>query len=493
MTSHHPSQLPVIAIVGRPNVGKSALFNRIVGRRVSIVHEQAGVTRDRITAPVVLGGCHALLVDTGGLGVLPKEKKVPLFDGLIREQVDTVVKDASCLIWVVDAQAGVTELDTVIGDYLRQASCPVVLAANKADNQTMRDNALGEFAELGFEHLVPTSCMHSFGIDDVVARCLDDLPIAEIAQSAEDTPPLQIAVVGRPNVGKSSLINGLLSENRVIVSEVAGTTRDAVDVPFAIDDNGEQLPATLIDTAGLRKKTRCDTVVEYFSILRTQNAIRRSDIVIMLTDAMDPGTAQDRRIARIISDERKPCIVVANKWDMMPGEMRLDDFHELVKGMLPFISFAPVVCLSALKCQNLDTLLRAIVAVRRQMEVTVPTAILNQFLQDTVARTPPPSVGRKFLKLFYATMVGTAPPHFRLFVNDQKICAPHYRQFLENRIRNVFFSDVGLPIRLDIVNRPRGERQNDGKRQAVAGVMRKKAEARKAVDRRRGRKKGYRK
>ena len=313
-----PNALPLVAIVGRPNVGKSALFNSIIGRRIAIVHEQSGVTRDRITAPGQHAGRYFTLVDTGGLGIgLRETHNIGVFDGLVRDQVAKIVEEATALIWVVDCQAGVTAQDEEVAAFLRSAARPVVIAANKADNDVVAAAAAGEFSRLGFADICPTSCTHRRGIGELLDQVCRHLPEAPAAPAAEAA--LKLAVVGRPNVGKSSLVNRIFGAERVIVSEIAGTTRDAIDVPVTIRDGESEVPLLLIDTAGLRRRRQIDTVVDFFSMTRTEQAIRRSDAVLFLLDATELATAQDCNIARLILDAGKPCILVVNKWDLASG------------------------------------------------------------------------------------------------------------------------------------------------------------------------------
>ncbi len=489
-------ELPVIAIVGRPNVGKSALFNRIVGRRVSIVHEQAGVTRDRIMAPVVKEGREFLLVDTGGLGVIPREqKKVDMWDSLIRQQVEAVMEDAQFLIWVVDVQHGATQLETEIAEYLRQSQIPVVIAANKADNYDLERQAEGDFAHLGVPVIIPTSCLHNIGIGELIEQGLANIPIVNSENRPDGEPErtFNLAIVGRPNVGKSSLVNCLLGDERVVVSEVAGTTRDAVDVPFLLKEGGEELPVTLIDTAGLRKKSRIGDVVEYFSVMRSQNAIRRADLVIQVVDASEPGTSQDRHIARLIAEEHKACVVVVNKWDLAKGGTTKNKLREKLHSYMPFITHTPLVTISAKEKHNIQAIPEAIMLVKRGMDVKVPTSVLNRFLQDTIMRTPPPAIGGKFFKLFYATMLESHPPCFSLFVNNPKLCPSHYKTYLENQIRQAFYAEAGLPIRLILKARRRDEETDQGNRRAIGGIMKRKLDEKRDVSRRTHRQKGYRK
>lgn len=491
MITSGSANLPIVAIVGRPNVGKSALFNRIVGRRVSIVHEQAGVTRDRVAAPTSFEGCHFTLVDTGGLGIGIREKHVDVFDGLIRDQVAEIVRDAEALIWVVDCQAGVTPQDQEVSEFLRQSGKPVIVAANKADNDDLRNGAMAAFAELGFDKLAPTSCTHNFGVDDLVRAVLPSLPRVEPPLNARGG--LKVAVVGRPNVGKSSIINHILGEDRVMVSDIAGTTRDAIDVPLTVRDRNEDVPLTLIDTAGLRRRRQVDTVVEFFSAARAQKAIRRADLVLMVVDAADPGTAQDRRIARMINDERKPCILLVNKWDLVSGSMKKGDLVKLVRSMIPFMQHAPIHLISALKGFNFDGIFDHLFAVRDQMQIAIPTSVLNQFLQDILARTPPAATGGKRFKIYYATMTGNPPPSFAIFANDRKACPANYLSFLENQIREAFFPEAGLPIRLDIRERASADPEHrDGTRRAAAGANRRKNAEKAAGERHKNRRKGWR-
>lgn len=485
------NELPIIAIVGRPNVGKSALFNCIVGHRISIVHEQSGVTRDSIVAPVHRLGQHFLLVDTGGLGVLVKEKKVGIFDGLIRDQVAAVVEEADVVIWVVDCHAGVTPLDHETSDLLRAAECTFVMAANKADNDAYREAAVGDFAVLNPPALIPTSCTQNFGIKQLMERCFALLPEGD-AQPVEP-PAMQLAVVGRPNVGKSSLVNCILGEERVMVSEIAGTTRDAVDVPFRFRHGDHDVPMALIDTAGLRRQRRVDSVVEFFSVSRAEKAILRSDAVLFVLDATEPATSQDRRIARMINDAKKPCILVVNKWDLLSGQMKQKDLTELFRDRLRFMQHAPMAVICALSGYSLDTVFDLLVRLREQMQIKVPTSVVNRFVQDVLMRTPPTSTGNRILKVMYATMKGNPPPRFLLFVNHKDACSANYLKFLENQFREAFFPETGLPIEIELRERRNAKESEHGGRQAIAGVVREKRKQRDANARHASRRRGWRK
>jgi len=486
------ASVPLVAIVGRPNVGKSALFNSIIGRRIAIVHEESGVTRDRIAAPARHGNHHFTLVDTGGLGVGVREtRNVDVFDGLIRDQVAQIVEEATALIWVVDAQTGVTAQDEEVAALLRTSQRPVVVAANKADNEGLASGAAAEFSRLGFAAVVPTTCTHQRGIRELLDRLVEHVPVTPSASEA--MPVMKLAVVGRPNVGKSSLVNYIFGAQRVMVSAVAGTTRDAIDVPIMVRDGDTDVPMLLIDTAGLRRRRQIDTVVDLFSMMRTEQAIHRSTAVLMLLDATDPGTAQDRHIARLVLDAGKPCVLLANKWDLAAAAGgKPHDLETLVYERLPFMKHAPLQAISALSGYQVDRIFDHVLYLREQMRATIPTSVFNQFLQDTLARNPPPSATTRRFKVFYGTMVGNPPPQFRLFANDREACPAHYLQFLENQIREAFFPQTGLPVRIDIRER-QDKAPDDGTRHAAAGVQRKRAEVSQAMARHRERKKGWRK
>ncbi len=470
---------PVIAIIGRPNVGKSALFNSILRRRVSIVHEQSGVTRDRVAAPAEHFGRHFLLVDTGGLGVHHRENTTDIFDGMIREQVAEVVKDASVLIWVVNVQEGITVQDEEVADFIRKTGKPFIIAANKGDNSALRSEAVPTFARLGCKEIFPISCMHGVGITDLIESALAKVPRDENEISEKAAPArIKVAVVGRPNVGKSSLVNRMLGEDRVMVSDIPGTTRDAIDVPVDLDYNGETLPVTIIDTAGMRRKKQVDTVVEFFSLSRSESAIKRADMIIFVIDATDPCTSQERRIGHLIVEAQKPCLLLANKWDLARKEGKTEqEMLEQIRHDMPFMKHAPLLLISVLKGFHFNEIAGRIMHVREQMRVTVPTAVLNQFLQDILARNPPPSTGNKRFKILYGIQRGCPPPKFLFFVNKKDLCPANYLQYLENQLRDAFYPEAGLPIILMLRER---ESHNieavDGKRQAAAGVKRKKEE-----------------
>ena len=452
-SNSHP---PTIAIVGRPNVGKSSLFNAIVGRRISIVHEMPGVTRDRVIAPLARGKRRFRLIDTGGLGVIPGEtRKADAWDERIAEQVRLAVEEADVLILVANTQDGVVSLDEEVARHLRAAGKTVLLAANKCDNPELATQS-AEFSRLGFPGLFPVSCLHRTGIDALVDAALKLLP--ENGEEGGDegaARKFNIAVVGRPNVGKSSLVNALLGEERVMVSDVAGTTRDAIDVDFELKFRGATHPATLVDTAGLRKTAKVDTVVEYFSVMRAKAAMERADLVLFLVEASPDGvTAQDRHIAAMVRQSGKGCVIVANKFDVYKSSHKVKQLEEEIRYSLTGMSYAPLVFVSARDRWNLDGLLDRVAEVMEQLELKIPTGVLNRVLADAFVEHTPPVVGSAPLKLFYASMVGMTPPRIRLFVNNPACCGDNYLAFLIRTVRNAF-GLVGLPVEIELRARPK--------------------------------------
>ncbi len=468
MNDETHKKLPVAAIVGRPNVGKSSLFNAIIGSRLSIVHEMPGVTRDRVIAPASHRGRDFELVDTGGLGMrFGETRNLDMWDERIAGQVESALQDADVLIFVTNVQAGLLPLDEEVAQKLRACNLPVIVVANKADNPELAKSAL-EMTVMGFGDASPVSCLHRAGIGDLLDRVVAALPAPASVEKTEDesdgveadgekeadNAPVKIAVIGRPNVGKSSLVNALLGEERVMVSEIAGTTRDAIDSDFQIKYRDGIRPAVLIDTAGLRKKGKVHDAVEMFSVMRAQSAISRADLIVFVTEAsIDGVTAQDRRIAGMIEDSGKACVIAVNKIDLCPDQPA----KELVKQIrfsLPNMNYAPLVTLSASKRRNLGQLLDQIAQVMEQLKVRIPTSVVNQVLADAFERTTPPVVGNAPLKFYYASQVGTAPPRFLLFVNDKKYCADHYIGYLVNAVRQAF-DFTGLPIVLELRSRPK--------------------------------------
>jgi GTPase len=436
---------PTVAIVGRPNVGKSALFNAIIGKRVSIVHEESGVTRDNIIAPVKIQGNYLQLIDTGGLGMGKTKalKRTSFFDAKICTQVEVAIDSADVLLFVVDVTTGVTPLDEEVATTLRESGKKIILIVNKTDNSELEGN-LTEFARLNIEEILPVSCLHRRGLKRVSETISKH--IWKSKQPPEEKR-LAITVVGRPNVGKSSIINKLTGKNRVIVSDIAGTTRDAIDLPVDLNVNDELIPANLIDTAGLRKRGKANSAIEIFSVMRAQTAIERSDIVILVIEADKYGpTSQDAHIGKIISDCGKGCIIVANKWDACSG-LKQKDITKEIRGKLPFLAYAPIVYSCAISGYNFNAIMNEIYVVNEQYKIKIPTSTVNKVLSDAITYNPPPCVKSRFLKIFYATMVANKPPLFCLFVNDTKLCTKNYQAYLKNYLRKNF-NLHGLPIHL---------------------------------------------
>ncbi|MFP6876834.1 MAG: ribosome biogenesis GTPase Der [Roseibacillus sp.] len=456
-----PSQLhkPVVALVGRPNVGKSALFNRLAGRTISIVHDQPGVTRDRVVAPCSLTTVPCDLVDTGGIGALDDAD----FAEAVSTEAQIAMDTAQIILLLVDAREGLTSIDEEIAQQLRKASGRVCLVLNKADHEH-HDHIGGDFARLGLGAGLPVSAAHGRNFQLLLDELNDRLsPFAESAHEAEEaakTTGLKIAVVGKPNAGKSSLVNAILDDERTIVSELPGTTRDAVDIPY--DRAGER--HTLIDTAGLRQRSRMDSSVEVFSAMRAERSIRRADICLLVVDLVAGVSAQDRKIARLIQKEQKPCIIIANKWDLFhpdaPKGARMEEASEEIRNELFFLHYAPFICVSAKEKQELDRIFGAIREVREDSRDIMGTGQLNRLLSDALRRNPPPAhkKHRKRLKILYATAAvneryaAIPVPRYILFVNDKRLLAESYQSYLENTLRK-HKPSPGLPINFSVRSR----------------------------------------
>jgi GTPase len=467
----------VIAIVGRPNVGKSALFNRIAGRRIAIVHDQPGVTRDRISAEVEWGEKHFTLIDTGGIGLVRGEKADDVIIRAAYDQVQLAIESADAIILVVNVQDGLVPLDREVAERLRRSGKSVFVAVNKVDTAAVSGQSV-EFSELGFDHIFPVSAIHGEGIDALMQAATAALPAkSESSPEEGSVAPLKLAIVGRPNVGKSSIINSLTNSERVIVSPIPGTTRDAVDVPFEVETDAGRERYVLIDTAGLRKARRVNDSVEFFSAQRSEDSIARSDIVILVLDAEAGITEQEKKIADVIVEKKRACIVVVNKWDLMEEEVRkareeeiarrkskthynksvlttLGEFGEWVQEHLFFLDYAPVIFTSAQSGFNLDRLLEAVRYVAAQLKQRIPTSILNRTLQDAVERRQPVSTLGHRLKFFYATQVKQAPATFLLFVNRGELFSDNYRKYLADQLRKAFGYE-GCPIVLQARARPK--------------------------------------
>jgi GTP-binding protein len=480
----------VIAIVGRPNVGKSALFNRIVGRRIAIVHDQPGVTRDRVTAAAEWQGRPFTLVDTGGIGLLRREKAPDVITKAALEQVDLAIESAAAIILVVNVQEGIMPLDQEVAQRLRRSGKPVLVAVNKVDSHRAEPQAM-EFTRLGFEKIFPVTAIHGEGINALMEAACSLLPpfvppatpeaSAADPEISENPPPaaaLKLAIVGRPNVGKSSIINALTQSDRVIVSPIAGTTRDAVDVPFEVVTDGVRQTYILIDTAGMRKSRRVDDSVEFFSVQRSEESIARCDICVLVLDAQAGIGEQDKKIADHIVENRKACIIVINKWDLYEETVRearvqevarrgkkdkhaepermttLAEFAGWVQEKLFFLDYAPVIFTSAKSGFQLDRLLEAVRYVAAQLQQKILTSLLNRTLNDAVERRQPISAAGHRLKFFYATQVRQAPPTFLLFVNRDELFSESYKKHLAGEMRKAFGYE-GCPIILVPKARPK--------------------------------------
>ncbi len=450
--------LPKIVIVGRPNVGKSSLYNRILGRQEAIVLREAGITRDAVTNHAVWANSHFLLCDTGGLNLLMKQRKDSSdnqFDTKIRERLIQATEVADLVLFVVDAHDGLVEMDKEIARYLRKTGKKVLLVMNKCDNPQFAES-MHDMYPLGFGEPIIISLTHNFNVDTLMDEVIKLLP-EEGAYEIPPRPDLKIAFVGRPNVGKSSTVNRLLGHNRVIVSDVAGTTRDSIDIPMQLkSEEDEVIDVQLIDTAGLRGLRKVDTVVERFSMMRTENAIKRADLVIFVTDAEETATATDKRIARSIQDAGPACLVLVNKWDLIKKNVSYEEFEQYVRKLLPGVSYAPLLFASAKTGFNYNNIINKIFRIREAMNQEISTSLINQFFEDLLMRHSPPMVRGKALKIYYATLLTTTPPIFKLFVNNKEYCTRNYLSFMRNKIQEIFDFE-GLPIKIILENRARND------------------------------------
>ena len=450
---------PVVALVGRPNVGKSTLFNRLAGERLAVVDATPGTTRDRLFAEAEWAGVVFDVVDTGGIDpsrIGPGRKSEPLsvgsadFISQIREQAEVAVREADAVIFVTEAESGVTPADQEVAEILRRLQRevdgerlpPVLLTVNKADSESRRMQAY-QFYELGLGDPYPISALHGTGTGDLLDALVDSLKAQGIENDEEDES-VKIAIVGRPNVGKSSLLNRLLGQERAIVSDIPGTTRDAVDTQLTYE--GELL--TLIDTAGIRRRGRIDPGVEKFSVLRSLKAIERSDVSLLMVDATSGLTAQDAHIAGFIIEAWKSMVVLVNKWDAIPKDTyTMDEFTKHVRQELNFLAYVPVLFISALTGQRVNQVLPLALRVQQQRLVRMATSQINQVLQKAQDQHAAPSHAGRQLKIYYGTQVRSDPPTFLLYVNDPKLVHFSYQRFLENRFREAN-NYLGTPIRL---------------------------------------------
>lgn len=416
------------------------------------MHPESGVTRDRIVAPSQWKGGTFQLIDTGGLGLFGGErKKAGEWDIPIRQQVDTAVESADALIFATDVLDGVTPLDHEIAKSLRRSGVPVFLVVNKVDNAKQEEQA-EVFMELGFDKILCVSSLHRRGIREVLEAIFAEIPAPEPLGGADQR--FKIAVAGRPNVGKSSLVNALFGMDRVLVSEKAGTTRDAIDIECEFTSEAETLPVTLIDTAGLRKKSKVDGAIEKYSVIRAEDSLKRAQLILFVVEASGEGvTAQDRRVAQTIQDSKKGCVIVANKWDACSSRKK-DSVEKEIRHTMPFMGYAPVIFCSAKENLDLDKVVDAAMEVRKQMSVGANTALVNQVIADATTHYSAPVVKNKPFKIYYGTMASGNPPRFILFVNDPKLCAPSYLNYLNNYFRKSF-DLTGLPIQITLRARKR--------------------------------------
>ena len=438
---------PIVAIVGRPNVGKSTLFNKIVGKRLSIVEDTPGVTRDRVFGDTEWCGKAFSLVDTGGIE--PASKDVLLSQ--MREQAQIAIDSASAIIFVTDIRTGVTATDADVGALLQKSGVPVVLCVNKCDSVGEPPVEFYEFYNLGLGDPVMVSSVHGHGTGDLLDRVCESLP--EAAEEDGDGDVIKVAVIGKPNVGKSSLVNKVSGENRCIVSDIAGTTRDAVDTTI---ENGFGT-FTFIDTAGLRRKSKVEDAIEHYSNLRAEMAVERADVCLILIDAQVGFTEQDSKVAGIAHEAGKACIVCVNKWDAVEKDDKtMGEMRKKLEQDFSFMSYAPILFISAKTGQRLDKMFGLIKSTAANNAMRVTTGMLNDILAQATARVQPPTDKGKRLKIYYMTQASTKPPTFVCFVNDHELFHFSYQRYLENRIRETFGLE-GTPIRL--VVRERGEQK----------------------------------
>ncbi len=431
---------PLVAIVGRPNVGKSMLFNRLCGQRLSIVEDTPGVTRDRLYAEAEWCGRTFDIVDTGGIEP-GTDSEILLF---MRHQAEIAIDHADVIVFVCDIKTGVTAADHEVANMLLRSRKPVVLAVNKMDRIGADDPEIYEFYNLGLGDPFALSAVHGHGTGDLLDECMKYFPPEEEEEEQDDL--IKVAIIGKPNVGKSSLVNKILGEERVIVSNMAGTTRDAVDSYFE-NEKGKYL---LIDTAGMRKKSKVDDRIEKFSVLRATMAIERADVCLIMIDANEGVTEQDTKVAGLAHEAGKACIIVVNKWDSIEKDDKtMDRMREDVRRDLSYMTYAPVLFISALTGQRVERLFELINYVNDQASMRITTGMLNSVLADATARVQPPTDKGRRLKIYYMTQVGIKPPHFVIFCNDARLFHFSYQRYIENQIRNTFGLE-GTPVRLTI-------------------------------------------
>lgn len=437
---------PVLAVVGRPNVGKSTFFNRIIGRRAAIVDDTPGVTRDRIYAEAEWNGIDFSVIDTGGIE--PESDQV--IPAQMREQAQIAMDTADCVLMLVDGKEGLTTSDREVADMLRRRSDNVVLAVNKVDKAVLPDDFY-DFYELGLGEPYPISSANMLGLGDLLDVIVEKFPDTS---DEDEEDRISIAVIGKPNVGKSSLINELTGQKRVIVSDIAGTTRDSIDTPF----EKEGVKYTLVDTAGIRRKSRINENIEKYSVIRAVAAIERCDICLLMIDGREGITEQDKKIAGIAHEAGKGIVICVNKWDLVPKETNtMNEFRKKIAAELTFMSYAPSIFISVLEHRRVDQVLGMARTVSENRAMRVPTGKLNSLISDAVMMKMPPSDKGKRLKIYYAAQIGVKPPLFSFKVNDRKLVHFSYSRYLENKIREAFGFD-GTSIKF--VFREKGEKED---------------------------------
>ena len=436
---------PIIAIVGRPNVGKSMLFNKIIGRRLSIVEDTPGVTRDRIYGESDWQGRKFTLIDTGGIE--PRTDNQIL--AFMRSQAQIAIDNATVIVFLCDIKTGMTASDQEVASMLQRCGKPVILAVNKVDQGRSPD--IYEFYNLGLGDPIAVSAVHGHGTGDLLDACVQYFPPEDEEEEEDDA--IKVAVIGKPNAGKSSLVNQILGEERVIVSNVAGTTRDAIDSRFT-NDKGSFV---FIDTAGMRKKSKIEEDIEKYSVLRATMAIDRADVCLIMIDATEGVTEQDTKVAGLAHEAGKACIIVVNKWDSIEKDGKtMDKMRQDVMRDLSYMTYAPIVFISALTGQRVGRLFELIRYVNDQAAMRITTGMLNNVLADATARVQPPTDKGRRLKIYYMTQVGIKPPHFVCFCNDARLFHFSYQRYLENQIRSTFGLE-GTPVRLTV--RQKGEKE----------------------------------
>lgn len=428
----------VVAIVGRPNVGKSTLFNKLIGDRLSIVKNEPGVTRDRLYRETEWSGKEFLLVDTGGL----EPRTNDFMMSKIKQQAQVAIDEADVIIFLVDGKAGITGLDEDVANVLRKQDKKVVVAVNKIDNYMRDQENILEFYALGFEEVIGISGEHKTNLGDLLDAVVEKF---DDEKEVEEEDSLKIAILGRPNAGKSSLVNKLLNEERSIVSDMAGTTRDAIDSSLKYD--GDKF--TLIDTVGIRRKSKVEDSIEYYSVLRAVKSIKRADVCVLMLDATELLTDQDKRVAGLIYEERKPIIIAVNKWDLIEkNNNSVKEFTDLVKADLSFLDYAPIVTISALTGKRTINILEQARFINEEYHKKITTGLLNQILAEIIAQNPVPTRKGRAVKINYATQVSQAPPKFVFFSNNPDLIHFSYQRYIENKLRE-YFGFEGCPI--DIV------------------------------------------